>query len=89
MIQRNSFEIFDVSQASEIMKRGAERAIEESRKMGVPIPLDTEDGSIQYELPDGSIVQGDPWHGKRTAPEGWYERFQIPVENRPKVKETT
>lgn len=46
--------------AIELMKRGVERAIEESRKMGVPIPIDTQDGSIQYELPDGSIVQGDP-----------------------------
>ncbi len=85
MIQKSRTDMFDISQASDIMERGARRAIEESRRMGVPIPLDTHDGSDRFELPDGTVVQGDPWNGMRTAPAGWYERFNIPVENRPKV----
>jgi hypothetical protein len=44
--------------------------------MGVPIPVDV-DGLTKYELPDGTIVDSDPWLGKNTAPEGWYERWGI------------
>jgi len=63
-----------------LMDRGARRAIEEARRRGVPIPVDGEDGAIRYELPDGTIVDEDPWHGKSTAPDGWYERFGITPE---------
>jgi len=84
MIARDSDDtLLRTSEMSDIMNRAAERAIEESRRMGVPIPLDSDDGAIRYELPDGSIADEDPWHGKDTAPEGWYERFGIAPEQRP------
>lgn len=47
-------------------------ALEESRRIGVPIPR-TADGVTRYELPDGTTVDEDPWHGEKTAPEGWYQ----------------
>lgn len=82
----------DAKEMSELMERGAKRAIAESKRMGVPVPVDNEDfnDDVQrYELPDGTIVEGDPWHGENTAPEGWYERFGIAPEDRPKLKTST
>ena len=72
--------LLSVAQMSDIMDRGARRAIEDARRRGVPIPVDGEDGAIRYEWPDGTIVDEDPWHGKSTAPDGWYERFGITPE---------
>ena len=72
--------LLNAAKMSELMDRGARRAIEESRRRGVPIPVDDENGAIRYELPDGTIVDEDPWLGKNTAPEGWYERFGITPE---------
>lgn len=78
--------LFNAQKMSDIMNAGAERAIAESKRMGVPVPLDCDDGVERYELPDGTVVEGDPWHGQNTAPEGWFERFGIAPENQPKVK---
>lgn len=75
-----------LAEMSQIMERAAQHAKAESRRMGIPIPLDGKEGEIRYELPDGTIVNEDPWHGQNTAPEGWYERFGITPENRPKTK---
>ena len=71
--------------ASEIMREGAKDAIEDLRSHGVPIVCDPdENGLIRYELPDGTIVDSDPWNGEKFAPEGWFERFGIAPENIPK-----
>ena len=51
-------------------------AMDDSRRKGVPIPHRV-NGITRYELPDGTMVDEDPWHGEKTAPEGWYERFGI------------
>ena len=59
-----------------LFREAVEDALEESRRMGIPIPVGGE-GETKYELPDGSVVDHDPWLGKPTAPEGWYERFGI------------
>jgi len=69
-------------EAISLMDRGAKRAIETSWRMGVPIPLGDRDGTPRFELPEGTVAEGDPWNGMRTAPEGWYERFDIPIEDR-------
>jgi hypothetical protein len=77
---------FDHGTMSELMDRGARKAIANSKRMGVPVPVDGENGAIWYELPDGTIVKEDPWHGENTAPEGWFERFGIAPEDQPKVR---
>ena len=68
------------------MESGAQRAIAEMRRMGVPIVVDGPDGAVWYELPDGTVVTEDPWYGEDTAPEGWFDRYGIAPEDRPKVK---
>ena len=55
------------------------------KRHGIPIAKDPdENGLIRYELPDGTIVDSDPWNGEKFAPEGWFERFGIAPENIPK-----
>ena len=68
--------ILSHGKALELFQHAVEDALDESRKMGVPIPVDV-DGQSKYELPDGSIVDADPWFGSNTAPPGWYERWGI------------
>ena len=72
-------------QASRIMREGARDAIADLKRHGIPIAKDPdENGVIRYELPDGTIVDSDPWLGEKYAPVGWFERFGIAPENIPK-----
>ena len=68
--------ILSHEQVIELFDVAVEDALAESRRMGVPISHHI-DGKICFELPDGTLVDEDPWHGEQTAPEGWYERFGI------------
>lgn len=63
-------------EVARLFREAVADALEESRRKGVPIPV-TVDGRDGYELPDGTFVDEDPWHGRKTAPEGWYERWGI------------
>ena len=59
-----------------LLDEAVKDALAESRAKGVPIPI-TVGEETHFELPDGTIVTEDPWQGKNTAPEGWYQRFGI------------
>lgn len=90
MIARNTDLSTDVNrfltseESSRIMRKGVEQAKADLRAHGVPIAKDPdENGLIRFELPDGTIVDSDPWMGKPYAPDGWFERFNIPPENIP------
>ena len=71
----------DLPPAETMLRNAVTEALEQSRSAGVPISL-TEG---RYELPDGEIVDHDPWHGERTAPVGWYEKYNIAPANRPPI----
>ena len=86
IVRRNVSELIDTVEMSELMDRGAREAIADLKRSGVPVHLDIKNGIDLYELPDGTVVEGDPWHGENTAPEGWFERFGIASEDQPKVK---
>lgn len=76
MIRKTDNTLVTADEIARLMKEAVADALEESRRKGVPIPI-TIDGQNKYELPDGSIVDEDPWMGENTAPAGWYERWGI------------
>lgn len=53
-----------------IGNRAVRRALEENRQKGVPSAYHV-NGQLVYELPDGTIVTEDPWHGQNTPPADW------------------
>lgn len=57
------------------------QALQQYRAAGVPIYRN----NGRYELPDGEIVDHDPWHGAHVAPDGWYEKYGIAPEDRPPI----
>jgi hypothetical protein len=54
-----------------IGQQAVKRAVQECRDFGVPIAFTSDDDQICYELPDGTIVTDDPWHGQKTPPADW------------------
>ena len=46
---------------------GVRRAQEEARCAGLPC-VDSINGVLHWELPDGSLTTVDPWQGKTTPP---------------------
>lgn len=61
---RNSLEM------ARIGNRAVRRALEQNREMGVPCAYHV-NGQLIYELPDGSLLSEDPWHGQNTPPPDW------------------
>lgn len=72
----------DSDEKFQLFGEAVEQALEERRRAGVPISR----GDGRYDLPDGTMVDHDPWHGQTVAPEGWYERYGIAEEDRPPLK---
>lgn len=73
MLKDNSQEFTtDIANEARLWQRIGSEAVhaaqEESRRMGVPNVYSI-NGHIYYELPDGTLSLGDPWHGKNTPPE--------------------